>query len=118
MEYLLVAMGGVLGAILRFTLGKWIGERLGASFPYGTFIINITGSFLLGFTIFLDGGIHLFFNMGFLGAYTTFSTFGYEGFALLEKGQQTRAALYVIGSAFLGIFGAYLGMVVYRFIFL
>ncbi|HBI05301.1 MAG TPA: fluoride efflux transporter CrcB [Paenibacillaceae bacterium] len=113
MDYLLVAIGGGLGAILRFSLGKWIVERLGASFPYGTFVINITGSFLLGFTLFMGEGIHLFFNMGFLGAFTTFSTFSYEGFTLMEKGQYVRSILYVIGSAFLGIVGAYLGMEVY-----
>lgn len=113
MEYLVVAIGGGLGAILRFSLGKWIGNRLGTSFPYGTFVINIVGSFLLGFTLFMGETIHLFFKVGFLGAFTTFSTFGYEAFTLMEKGQYGRMIFYIIGSVLLGLVGAYLGMGVY-----
>lgn len=125
MEYLLVGAGGILGALARFALSKWMGNRFGASFPYGTFAINITGSFLLGFGVlfFLQNGVdwqrffHLFINVGFLGAYTTFSTFSYEAFTLIEKGQQGRAWIYMAGSVVIGIVGAYLGMLVYTRIF-
>jgi len=116
MDYLLVAVGGSLGAILRFSLAKWIGNRFGTSFPFGTFVINVVGSFLLGFTFFMDESISLFFNIGFLGAFTTFSTFGYEAFSLLEKGEYGRMLVYLIGSALLGLFGAYLGMEVYTWL--
>lgn len=125
MAYILVAMGGILGAMARFSLSKWVGSRWGASFPYGTFFINVFGSFLLGFGVllFLKSGagwqkdMNLFFNVGFLGAFTTFSTFGYEAVHLIEQGQEKRAFIYVAGSAVVGIAGAVLGMGLYHLIF-
>lgn len=113
MDYVLVAIGGSLGALLRFSLSKWIGNRFGTSFPYGTLVINIIGSFLLGFTLFMGEGISLFFKMGFLGAFTTFSTFGYEAYSLLENREYGPMIGYVIGSVLLGVLGAYLGMEVH-----
>lgn len=124
MEYILVALGGILGAIARFSLSKWAGNRWGTSFPYGTFFINMSGSFLLGFAVlwFLKSGtqwqkdMNLFFNVGFLGAYTTFSTFSYEAVQLMEQGLHRRGMVYVLGSGVVGMAGAGLGMWVYHLV--
>ncbi|MFK4998414.1 fluoride efflux transporter CrcB [Bacillus sp. N9] len=86
-----VGIGGISGAIVRFLLGKWIAGKTDSVFPFGTSIINITGSFLLGITAVLHinhmitDWVWLLLGTGFLGAYTTFSTFGYEMIDMLEK---------------------------------
>lgn len=86
MDYLLVGSGGILGSLLRYLLGKFISERSNTVFPIGTFVINITGALLLGIVTSFgnNNGIYLFFGTGFLCAYTTFSTFMYEGFNLFK----------------------------------
>ncbi len=87
-----VGLGGFLGANARYLLGGFISERWGAVFPYGTFVINITGSFILGFFMayaqdrpWVEPGARLLFAVGFVGAYTTFSTFEYETMRLLQE---------------------------------
>lgn len=87
---LYIGIGGGLGANARYWIGSWLAERLPHSFPYGTFFVNITGSFLFGLFITLltehflitDQRLRLTIAVGFLGSYTTFSTFEYETFAL------------------------------------
>ncbi|MBP1932753.1 fluoride efflux transporter CrcB [Ammoniphilus resinae] len=112
---LLVGIGGIFGAISRFLMGKWITSKTPATFPFGTWVINITGSFLLGLLAVLH--VHqaipdwtwLVFGTGFLGAYTTFSTFGYETITFLEKKYTKRAVIYVSTSVILGIIFAWIG---------
>jgi CrcB protein len=82
-SYLVISLGGILGANARYLLGNWIAARYGTSFPYGTMVINVSGSFVIGFFLVLlterfvvhPNWRRLFFAVGFLGAYTTFSTF-------------------------------------------
>lgn len=85
MEYLWIALGAIAGANARYVLGRFIGNRYGAPFPYGTFCINITGALLIAFLLTLmtevlitDLRWRLLLVMGFLGSYTTFSTFTHE----------------------------------------
>ena len=110
-----VGIGGVFGAILRFLLARWITSKTSASFPFGTWIINISGSFVLGLLAALHMGhvvsdwLWLLVGTGFLGAYTTFSTFGYETIQFLEKKEGKKAAIYVSTSVILGVFFAWIG---------
>lgn len=122
-EFLLIGSGAVLGANARYWLNNYMVGRLGASFPYGTLIINITGSFLLGFVLVLianrvvvDPGYRLLIGTGFLGAYTTFSTFSYDTIALLEVGDFLPAMWNVLASVAISLAGAYLGIVLARLV--
>lgn len=111
MELFFVGAGGILGSLARYQLGKVVTERSKTAFPLGTFIINITGAILLGLVSGLDVGknIYLLLGDGFLGAYTTFSTFMYEGFNLFQENEKLNAFIYILGSLFLGIIGYILG---------
>lgn len=101
-----VAVGGLLGTLARYGLQGWVQERLGNDlFPGGTLVVNIVGSLLLAFLVRLATGSTFFspelcagLTIGFCGAMTTMSTFGYESMTLLGDGQHWRAALYVGGS--------------------
>jgi CrcB protein len=107
-KILTVAIGGAIGTILRFSVQNWSLGRYGAVFPYGTLVVNLTGTFLIGFlmTIFLKH-VHiapawrLFFITGVLGGYTTFSAFTWETYVLFEKGHTLQAITY-LGSSVLG----------------
>ena len=109
----LIGTGGALGALARFMLGN-IQNRY--SFPAGTWVINITGSFLLGFLaqLHLAGHISawlwLFGGAGFCGAYTTFSTFGYETIRLIAQNKVKSAVIYVVTSVAAGIAAAVIGL--------
>ncbi|TGE38024.1 fluoride efflux transporter CrcB [Desulfosporosinus fructosivorans] len=114
---LVIALGGALGALSRYGLGFWISSRWNQGFPLGTFIINITGTFLLGFLniIFIEKLSvsplwRLGIGIGFLGSYTTFSTFGYEVIMLLERGSLLTAGLYTLLSVIIGFVGVALGV--------
>ena len=112
-----VGLGGFLGANARYLLGGYISERWGAIFPYGTFVINITGSFILGFFMayaqerpWVAPGARLLFAVGFVGAYTTFSTFEYETMRLIQEREMLLAILNVFGSLLTGavaVFGGF-----------
>jgi CrcB protein len=112
MEYFVVGFGGMLGSITRYMLGKWISERVNTIFPIGTLLINISGAFLLGIviTIYTDGNLYLLLAEGYLGAFTTFSTFMYEGFNLFQENERKNALLYVLGTLFIGILGFIIGV--------
>lgn len=112
MEYIVVGVGGIFGSITRYALGRFITERSNSIFPLGTFIINITGAFLLGIvtTFQSDKTLYWLFGEGFLGAYTTFSTFMYEGFNLFQDKEKLNAIRYVLGSLLLGIAGFTIGL--------
>jgi fluoride exporter len=118
MENLLViALGGALGALSRYGLGIWISGKWNQGFPLHTFLINITGAFFLGFlnTLFIERLTvstlwRLGIGVGFLGAYTTFSTFGFEVITLLEGGSLFTAGLYTLLSIIVGFTGVALGV--------
>ncbi len=116
MNYLIIGIGGFVGAIVRYVIAIWIGQRWGRSFPLGTFVINVTGSFLIGLLMTLmtekiieNPQWRLLLVVGFLGAYTTFSTFEYETGALLRDREWMYAGLNVIGSVFVGFIALKLG---------
>lgn len=111
MNLLLVGIGGALGGIVRYQLGKMLSQKSGTDFPLGTFIINITGALLLGIVTSIKAGddAYLLLGDGFLGAYTTFSTFMYEGFNLFRENETRNALVYILGSLLLGIIGYFAG---------
>lgn len=116
MEYIVVGVGGMLGSITRYVLGKWISEKLNTIIPMGTFLINVTGAFLLGIvsSIYTTGNLYLLLAEGYLGAFTTFSTFIYEGFNLFQESERNNAVIYIFGTLFLGIIGFIIGVGVVR----
>jgi CrcB protein len=118
---LYVAVGSAIGGVSRYLLGGLIQRVLDTTFPAGTLLINISGSFLLGAilryaieTPTLSPEIRAFLTIGFCGGYTTFSTFSYETVALLEDGEWTRAGLYVGASVLLSLLGVFLGFAAAR----
>lgn len=114
---LYIGFGAFLGANARYWLGGWIQDKLGSTFPWQTFIVNVSGSILIGLFLELafrenwDPHWRLFLAIGLLGGYTTFSTFSYESLNLLGEGSYWRAAAYIAGSAILCVAGAWLGRV-------
>jgi CrcB protein len=114
---LLVAIGGGIGSVTRYLVGGWFASRFGPAFPYGTLVINVTGSFVIGlFLAFAQERIslspywRLFFAVGFLGGYTTFSTFEYESVRLLQDGEMLLGSVYLIGSVVAGGIAAVAGI--------
>ncbi|MEZ0536952.1 fluoride efflux transporter CrcB [Caldicellulosiruptoraceae bacterium PP1] len=118
MHYLLVGLGGIVGSITRFALGKFISEKNSSDFPIATLLINISGAFLLGLVngIGVKDKLYLLLADGFLGAYTTFSTFMYEGIFLLEEDEKMPAFRYILGTIFFGIIGFVVGYILGKFI--
>jgi CrcB protein len=117
-KYFMVGIGGFLGSVLRFWMGSFIGGRLGARFPYGTFVINVSGSFLVGMIVtVLATKAHWSPNwrylipIGFIGGYTTFSTFEFETLRLAQDGQMLMAILNVTLSVVVGFVGVWAGAV-------
>jgi CrcB protein len=114
---LAVAAGGALGAVLRYYLGGTVLARTAAPFPTATFVINVTGSFVLGLfltlateRVHISQHLRLAVAVGFVGAYTTFSTFEYETAKLVEDGDITRALLNVVLSFAAGLLAVWLGI--------
>lgn len=103
----------MFGGLCRFQLGRAISQKANTSFPIGTIIINISGAILLGFltSVKPDGRVYLLLGDGFCGAYTTFSTFMYEGFKLFQENEKFNAFLYILGTSILGIVGYVCGYV-------
>jgi fluoride exporter len=119
--YLLIGIGGFLGCNARYLLGGWIAERYGTSFPYGTMVINVSGSCAIGFFLVLISErfiVHpnwrLFFAIGFLRTYTTCSTFSFETFSLIEQPSSLMALLNTVGSVRLGHLAVMTGMLLAR----
>lgn len=122
-RFFLISLGAMLGANARYWVGVWAGNRLGADFPYGTLLVNIIGCFLIGlfyglgetrFTI--SGDLRLFFVVGFLGSYTTFSSFGYESVNLLLGGNLWLAGLNLLGTLVVGLTAVLVGLQIARWL--
>lgn len=121
MQYLLVGVGGALGAISRLVVSSWLAQRLDPGFPYGTFGVNLTGSLVLGFIMTLSiertvlpPEVRTLVAVGFVGAYTTFSTYSYETVQLLLAGSIWRAAVNILASTAAGLVAVLAGMVLAR----
>ena len=122
MQYVAVALGAVLGANLRFVVTNWAADRFGPDFPYGTFLINVSGAFAIGIVLSFLGervGVNpmwrLFFATGFLGGYTTFSSYAWEVLTLVQDGDWLPAGAYVVGSNVVGFAGVWLGAALARY---
>jgi CrcB protein len=112
-------MGGAFGGISRYLVGRLLSRSEGQRLPVGTFAVNIAGAFLLGLltSVNPEGRAYLLLGDGFLGAFTTFSTFMYEGFHLLKGGERKNAAAYIGGSLVVGLAGYALGYTLGRSLF-
>lgn len=122
MRFAVVAVGGALGVLARYLLQSWILDRTGPSI-IALFVVNVSGAFAIGVVLTLaqernliGPTVRLFLTTGFLGGYTTFSSWMYDSVQLLQAGSVGRAALNVIGSAVAGIAAVSLGIVVARLI--
>jgi CrcB protein len=117
-----ISLGAIAGALSRYYLTVWFAQRFGTDFPYGTFFINLTGCFGMGFfaTLALERvaaippDVRFMVTTGFLGAYTTFSTYGLDTIALLRTQNFLTAGFYWAGSALLGIISVQLGVILAR----
>ncbi|MGW8264914.1 MAG: fluoride efflux transporter CrcB [Longimicrobiales bacterium] len=112
----MVAVGGGIGAVARYGVGGWVQGFSSTSFPLGTLAVNVLGSFLLGLSFYLleslavSAETRAMVTMGFLGSFTTFSTFSYEAIVLLEGGEWARGGMYLGGSLALGLMGVIGGL--------
>jgi CrcB protein len=117
-----ISLGAIAGALSRYYLTLWFAQRFGIAFPYGTLFINLTGCLIMGFfvtftlerVVTISPELKLMVTTGFLGAYTTFSTYGLESATLLREGSFTAAGLYWAGSAILGVICVQLGVILAR----
>lgn len=117
-----VALGGALGASLRFLSGAMILRAMGSGFPYGTMFVNVVGSLIMGFAAFymlerMDGSFAKyapFLMTGLLGGFTTFSAYSLDALYLLERGRYVSASVYMGGSVVLAIGALFLGMTIAR----
>lgn len=120
-DLLAIAVGGGLGAVCRFSVGLWAHQLLGPHFPYGTLAVNVVGCFLLGLlahagsaSAILPESLGLPARVGFLGALTTFSTFGYETLRLVETSQWWLALGNVLANLLLGLLAVWVGTLAAR----
>jgi len=112
-----VALGSAVGGASRFALSTFVQQRASSAFPFGTLIVNITGSLILGFVLryalaspSVSAEMRALLTTGFCGGYTTFSTFSYESIALIEDGDYRRAAIYIVLSVVLSLVATFLGI--------
>ena len=115
-KYLLIAAGGALGSVARYWVGSTISGRIGTKFPYGTIVINISACIIIGFTLTyfgkradLSAAWRFLVPIGFIGAYSTFSTYEWETLSTLRSGAFLMAALYAVGSLVLGLAATWCG---------
>ncbi len=116
-----IAIAGALGALARYGLEGFVSDRTGGGFPWGTLTVNVSGAFVLGllFTLLTDRylaapWLRSSATIGFLGAYTTFSTLSFESYRLLEDGSAALAVANLLGSCAAGLAAVYLGVVLGR----
>lgn len=120
---LAIALGAIAGALTRYYFSMWLAKRLGSEFPYSTLVVNVTGCLVMGFfatltlekLVTVSTELRLLVAVGFLGSYTTFSTYSLDSLYLLRDRHPNVALLYLLGSAAVGIFSAYLGSLLARF---
>jgi CrcB protein len=111
-----ISLGAILGALSRYFLTLYFTQRLNRNFPYGTFFINITGAFGMGFSATIlqkmsaEQWLNAFINIGFLGAYTTFSTYALDCSNLWKLGNYKRALLYGLASPAIGFLAVEMGI--------
>jgi fluoride exporter len=117
-KYLYIAVGGALGSIARYWVGSTVSGRLGIKFPYGTFVINITACVIIGFALTylgrraeLNPAWRFLIPVGFVGAYSTFSTYEWETLSTLRSGAFFAGILYAVGSLLLGLLAVWGGSV-------
>jgi fluoride exporter len=122
-KYLFIAVGGALGSIARYWVGSTVAGRLGTRFPYGTFVINMTACLVIGFALtFLGRRVELnptwryLIPVGFVGAYSTFSTYEWETLGLIRNGMFSAGAVYALGSLVLGLAATWCGMMAAEFL--
>ena len=122
-RFLLISIGAALGANARYFIGLWASGKFGVAFPYGTTIVNITGALMLGFVLelttdrfFTSPEAKLLIATGFLGSYTTFSTYMIESITLMREGNMLLGVANIAGEAILGLLFAVLGMYIARII--
>lgn len=120
-DMLFVGGGGFLGANARYFLGRWIAERYGGEFPYGTMFINVSGSLIIGFVLTvlaarsgLSPNYRLLVAVGFLGAYTTFSTYTYDGLTMMRADEWLKSLVYLTASVVMGMAAVTAGMLLGR----
>jgi CrcB protein len=112
-----VAAGGAIGSVARYLVGIGSGKMFGVNFPWGTLIINVTGSFLIGLFATkwdLPQAVRIFLIVGICGGYTTFSTSSLDSFYLMDRGEAVAAAAYMIGSVVLSLGALIAAMLVVR----
>jgi len=117
-KYLLIALGGGLGSMARYWVGATVGGRMGVRFPYGTLVVNLSACLIIGFALTwlgehmeMDPAWRFLIPVGFIGAYSTFSTYEWETLQTLRSGAFAMAALYAGGSLVLGLAATWLGAV-------
>ena len=120
-KYILISLGAIVGANLRYLIGGWAAERFGSSLPYGTLIINLSGSLLIGIfltytteRVLIDPRWRLLIAVGLLGGYTTFSSYTYESVNLILNGSWGAGLFNLFGSAFLGAVAVIVGIFIGR----
>ena len=118
-KYLLIAFGGALGSMARYWVGTAVANRMGTKFPYGTFVINITACVIIGFSLTvlakradLNPAWRFLVPVGFIGAYSTFSTYEWETLSTIRTGAFLLAALYAVSSLILGLAAVWAGSVI------
>ncbi len=117
MKFIFLCLGGMAGTLLRYFVSGCTYKTFGANFPYGTFAVNILGCLLIGFLAGLSPGkglrltpeIEWFLVFGFLGAFTTFSTFGYDSFRLIQKAEFFKLFLNINANVGLGVLAVWAG---------
>ena len=118
---LFIAAGGAIGAVGRYAVMMVVSHLLGAGYPYGTLIVNLIGSFVLGGLVeslkhfsAISNELHVFLIVGVLGSFTTFSTFSMDVVVLMQRNEMFAAGLYILGSFVVSIGGLFLAMVLIR----
>jgi CrcB protein len=118
-KYLFIAFGGALGSVVRYWVGSTIASRMGTKFPYGTFVINITACVIIGFSLTflgrraeLNPAWRFLVPIGFVGAYSTFSTYEWETLSTIRTGAFLLAAFYAVSSLILGLAAVWSGSVI------
>lgn len=117
LQVALVFLGGGLGAVSRYWISGWVYQKLGNGFPYGTLAVNVLGCVLIGVLMtateerfLVNPAVRIFFAIGILGGFTTFSTFSFETISLLRDGQALYATVNILVSIVTCLFGTWIGM--------